>query len=135
MFDNIAEKIKSLAVVVFVLSCISGVIGFIASFNASPILGLAIILAAPIVGYTSALLIYGFGELIENTQYSYFLAKKQLPASNKETFSLSKNKTPTQKTTVNTSAITTEPWYCEKCGTKMPGANKACLSCGAAKPE
>lgn len=74
MFDNIGEKIKSLAVIV----CRIGIIGYILAAIAMMIIGtnsydgeaitvwgVIVLIAGPLLSIANSLIIYGFGELIE----------------------------------------------------------------------
>lgn len=68
MFNNIHEKIKWLAKILFALTLVLGIILFIRFCVIGTVgMGLLAIGVVVISGYTSAILIYAFGETIENT--------------------------------------------------------------------
>lgn len=70
MYDNIGEKIKSLAKASFIVVSITEVITGIALMIAEDyliLLGLLIMIVGPIVTWLSSWLLYGFGQLIENS--------------------------------------------------------------------
>ena len=70
MYDNIGKKIKALAMVIFVIGTIFGVITGLALIDADEathFIGLAVLVGAPIGALCSSWLMYGFGELIENS--------------------------------------------------------------------
>ena len=68
MFDNIGEKIKKLAIVIF---AIEGVAAFILGFcliitvTKFAVLGFILMIIGPIVALISSWLLYGFGVLVE----------------------------------------------------------------------
>ena len=70
MYINIGSKIKGLAIVVFILgliaSVISGIIFAVLDDNLV-LIGLLAIMLGTIATLTSSLLIYGFGQLFENS--------------------------------------------------------------------
>ena len=70
MYDNIGGKIKGLAKVSFILAAIAEVITGIALMATSEYLvgyGLLVMVVGPIVAWISSWLLYGFGQLIENS--------------------------------------------------------------------
>ena len=70
MFDDIGEKIKSLAYAVFCVGIISSIIyGFVMAGTDENLilLGFVIIIAGSLISLMSSYIIYGFGQLIENT--------------------------------------------------------------------
>ena len=65
MFDNIGSKIKSLAMILFILGVIASFVFAIYFFLIEEgILGVCYLFLGPIVSYLSVLLLYGFGEII-----------------------------------------------------------------------
>lgn len=70
MYDNIGEKIKNSAKWICIVESISAVIGgifvIIDDFD-SFFKGLLLIVLGPVVAYVSTWLLYGFGQLIENS--------------------------------------------------------------------
>jgi len=70
MFDNIGDKIKVLAKVMFFLELITALImGFALMFGEGETggVGLIVFFVGPIVAWISSALLYGFGELIDKT--------------------------------------------------------------------
>ena len=68
MYDNIGGKIKSWAVWIFVVEAIAAVIGGIALIaNDNGLVGFLTIVFGPIAAWVSSWLLYGFGQLIENS--------------------------------------------------------------------
>ena len=67
MYDNIGEKIKVLAKVVFIVGAIAAVIAGIALMRSNVPIGLLVIVLGSIIALISSWLIYGFGELIDKT--------------------------------------------------------------------
>ena len=71
MFTNIEKKIKTLSGVLFWLEVCAAVIGAIALFSAGggfAFIGVCVLIAGPFAAWVSACLMYGFGQLIENTR-------------------------------------------------------------------
>ena len=74
MFSNIGGKIKGLAVAICVLGIIASVISgiYLISLHESFILsGIITIVVGVLVSWLSVFTLYGFGELIENSQLTY----------------------------------------------------------------
>lgn len=75
MFKNIGKKIKILAIVIFACGIIGSVFGgcsdMVAGISESnaddAISGLAVVFFGPILTWISSILIYGFGQLIDNS--------------------------------------------------------------------
>ena len=72
MYDNIGSKIKGLAKAIFVFETICAVITGIALCSSNEeeliFIGLLIVIPlGPLVAWVSSWLLYGFGELIDNT--------------------------------------------------------------------
>lgn len=70
MFDNIGSKIKKLAELLcwigMLLSIIGGVILMYAVDSLVPV-GTAIVFIGPLLSWISSFVLYGFGELVENS--------------------------------------------------------------------
>jgi DNA-directed RNA polymerase subunit M/transcription elongation factor TFIIS len=69
-YDNIGNKIKGLAQMTFVVEAIAAVITGIALMASDEDLilyGLLVLIAGPIIAWVSSWLLYGFGQLIENS--------------------------------------------------------------------
>lgn len=70
MFDNIGDKIKTLASVITVLGIIASLItgGVMISANDNlALIGLLIMVLGSLISWISSFLLYGFGQLIENS--------------------------------------------------------------------
>ena len=69
LYGNIGRKIKLLAFVSFIVEAIGGiVVGFVMMGNASFPVGLLIVIVSPIVAFIASWLLYGLGQLIENSE-------------------------------------------------------------------
>ena len=69
-YENIGDKIKGLAQMAFVVEAIAAVITGIALMASDEDLilyGLLVLIAGPIIAWVSSWLLYGFGQLIENS--------------------------------------------------------------------
>ena len=69
-YENIGNKIKGLAQMAFVVEAIAAVITGIALMATDEDLilyGLLVLIAGPIIAWVSSWLLYGFGQLIENS--------------------------------------------------------------------
>ena len=78
MFNNIGGKIKALAKVMcwigIVMSVLSGIMTIVAgasSYDATSAIvsGVVIIIVGPLLSWIGSFFTYGFGELVENSQY------------------------------------------------------------------
>jgi hypothetical protein len=68
MYQNIGKKIKFFAILIFVLQVIGALVGCAILFLEELILfALLTLVSGPIFAYFISILIYGYGELIENT--------------------------------------------------------------------
>ena len=68
MYDNIGGKIKSWAVWIFIVEAIAAIIGgIILIANDNGLVGFLTIVFGPIAAWVSSWLLYGFGQLIENS--------------------------------------------------------------------
>ena len=69
-YENIGDKIKGLAQMAFVVEAIAAVITGIALMASDEDLilyGLLVLIAGPIIAWVSSWLLYGFGQLVENS--------------------------------------------------------------------
>ena len=69
-YENIGNKIKGLAQMAFVVEAIAAVITGIALMASDEDLilyGLLVLIAGPIIAWVSSWLLYGFGQLVENS--------------------------------------------------------------------
>ena len=131
MFDNIGVKIKRLAFILFIIeaatSILSGLIDIIVFKN---MFSLLICIIGPFVAWLSSFLLYGFGELVDNSskiksdiedqkknQQIIIKELKKLNGSNPNEYTDSKN------------------WTCENCGTLNDKYASFCYICGNKKEE
>lgn len=74
MFDNVGEKIKGMARFVFIAGIVASAIGAIVlwannnSYTPTVLSGILVLVSGTISSWITAILVYGFGELIESTQ-------------------------------------------------------------------
>lgn len=67
MFNNVGEKIKVIAVLGFVLGIIATIIGAIVAIGTSFLSAIGILIFGFFGSYLSVVVIYAFGELVENS--------------------------------------------------------------------
>ena len=69
-YDNIGGKIKSLAKVAFIVEAIAAVISGLVMFAEDDdmfLIALLVAIVGPIVAWVGSWLLYGFGQLVENS--------------------------------------------------------------------
>lgn len=86
MFDNIGGKIKTLAKVIcwigIIVSIIAGIVAGVAMGSGSGVLvAILIIVIGALCSWIGSFLLYGFGELIDNTKKIEENTRKEAPAS------------------------------------------------------
>ena len=128
MFDNVSEKIKVIAKVIFgfgVVVCLGGIIVALGrAFNwwyddAITFVGISIAVGG--IGISlSSFLVFGFGKLVENS------------TTIAHSINLSKNEKEEEKTTP-TSNVYDTPWICKNCNTSNPASETVCHKCGQSK--
>lgn len=140
MFENIGEKIKGLAKNIWWTGCAATVVGVILFLSLMAeadglLIGLAVLVGG-IMMCVNSLLIYGFGELVENSSYlPAIVAKKR-----NEPTAVVGNQTPIAPAAPATPVAPAAPaapvvqrtrdddWVCKKCGTKNSNAT-VCSNC------
>ncbi len=138
MFDDIGDKLKSLAVLLLLLSIAAALILFFMMMQESLFMGIVCMVAAAGGGLVSAMLIYGFGELVENSAIIKdkltAMEKRQNPEASAE------SSAPSRQASVGTytipgarSATSGEQWTCKKCGARNDRVSQYCKDCGAYK--
>ena len=71
MFENPGQKLKSAAIILFIIIIIvSIIVSIILATKYGSFISLGSLILGPIVGYINCLIIYGLGELIENSAKS-----------------------------------------------------------------
>lgn len=117
MFNNVGNKIKNLAKVLFWIGVAASVIGaallMFATYGMITI-GIAVLIVGPLFSWIGSWMLYGYGELIDT---NVRLAKDVAKALAKT----AKEEAPTAPAT----------WFCPRCGRQLDGNSKFCLSCGA----
>ena len=78
MYDFIGDKIKGLAKAIFFVEAIASVIGGLILISIElAIVGILVIILGPLVAWVSSWLLYGFGQLIDNSDIIVTLMKKE----------------------------------------------------------
>jgi hypothetical protein len=80
MYDNIGDKIKLLAKILFALGAIAAIITGIVLIYHEETRQIAwiVIVAGPLISWASSWLVYGFGELIDNTNSIAFYTNRMI---------------------------------------------------------
>ena len=135
MFENIGRKIKSLAVIDFVLGSILCIIAGLAliiqsdRYNPTATAGFIVLIAGPLVFWISSFCLYGFGELIEKTCENNALLqqmeKNQITAPDNTKISPEKGESPANN------SFSVEGIVCPACNTTQPSFRTKCWTCGA----
>ncbi len=69
MYNDIGGKIKGLATATFIVETLSAIItGIYLMIDIDFLIGLAVLVGGPLVAWASSWLLYGFGELIDNSE-------------------------------------------------------------------
>jgi len=119
MFDNIGGKIKSLAKALMWIAIIGYAIWGIVLFSKEQILsGFLIIAIGSLLSWLSAFVLYGFGQLVENSDYVDDNMKKILRNNEKN----NSNSTESDKTSdVKKKTDSEHYWRCGDCGNMVKG--------------
>ena len=166
MYDNIGKKIKGLAKAAFVIVAILSIImGMILMANAtreyeSPVVGILYMIIGPIAAWISSWTLYGFGQLIENTddlvknsntlvrqgnttanetkdEFFFEFSKKNEPISNtnskiaSENDNLDSSSMETKETTSDKTTKDENAIVCPICKFEQPKNRNVCWHCGA----
>lgn len=115
MFDKISGKIKSLATVITWFGIIASVIAGLQNMPA----GIFIIILGCLGSWVCGMLVYGFGQLIENSDK---LANHFVPEEEKE-----------PEASPVAESQPAEPWICFSCRTENHGRRSYCIQCGTSK--
>lgn len=138
MYDNIGSKIKTLAQVVFiimaVISIISGVI-IIFSDDGAFIIGILTAGIGVLLSWVGTFFLYGFGQLIENTDILVRESKKQSTGiqristeSNENDISTKKVAESMKNSQAYSSTTSANVKRCPLCGERI--TSKTCNFCG-----
>ena len=132
MFEDIGEKMKTVAKIMFILGCIASVIG---AFT----LGWFVIIIGPLFSWLGSIGLYGMGELIDETTRNcrvnneiLEILRKQKRENEKATQSSDKKPAVVSNVSSNLhrTASAGETWRCEKCGTVNDSTSWYCKDCG-----
>lgn len=92
MFDNIGKKIKSLAEVVTTLGIVFSILaGIVNMINTGFLVGVVFMAIGILLSWISSFFIYGFGQLIENSDQMVSLLKQEKGNGASETDDTSEN--------------------------------------------
>lgn len=111
MFDNIGQKIKSVAVTVLCVGIIASfIVGLITLFSGEDwaFYGIFIIVIGVILSWVCSLMTYGYGQLIENSD--------KLVSQNKPVIKTQKSYDKATKSVSVQKNNNAHKWRCEKCG-------------------
>ena len=130
MFENVGEKIKSLARLFAVIGIIASVIvAFVFFVNANFWTGLLIAVVGSFVSWGGSLLIYGFGELIvQTTKIADGKNKKKVKEHKMIDFGAEGKET--EEAVTETDINTANADECPKCFSKINKDDKECSYCG-----
>lgn len=149
MFERPGEKLKTLAIIDFVIMLIASVVlafiygksGYRNEFN----IGLFLLIAGvgSLTGYISALVLYAFGELIDSSEKNAYNSAELLRLLNKqESNNNSVAHSTVSKTTLpnsfRMSACVDEPqldWICPGCRTRNKPSTNVCKYCHRDRPQ
>lgn len=138
MYENIGGKIKGLAQSIFIIETIGAIVtGIILLLLNRIFLGLLVLFSGPIIAWVSSWLMYGFGQLIDNSDMLVTFLGKQLDQneskndSDKNFKDIANEKTSQSMKTFRTSQsnISTNIKRCPLCGEKV--TSKTCNFCGS----
>ena len=129
MFDNIGGKVKAIAMGVFVLEIVAAVISAIVFAVVAESFWpfLVILVAGVVIAYLSVMMLYAFGELVENTTV---IARQvgKIAVSN-----ASNAAEDTSYYTLLKRPANADFWICPNCRTSNHKTAGSC-GCGARKP-
>lgn len=128
MFDNIGDKLKGVAVAACVLGIVASLIGGIAMMVGGAVLiGILTIVLGALISWLSCLGLYGFGQMIENSDTLVAMlggnaggAAGSAPVLHQIAAEAEKKEAPS--------------WQCT-CGAKNPMTVSYCLSCRRSRAE
>lgn len=141
MYENIGGKIKSVAVGTFIVEAISAVFSGIAIIVSGEaiLLGLLLIIVGPIAAWVGTLILYGFGELVENSEYLINL-RSNLQNENYNNESYSRNDNPFTYSKYDEASdynhrhnlynVSNKRKACSKCGNIVTERDDKCRCCG-----
>ncbi|MDO4747788.1 MAG: zinc ribbon domain-containing protein [Eubacteriales bacterium] len=130
MFNKPGRVLKFVAVGTFFTETLASIItAVVIWFNFEDFLiGLGVLVGGVIVAYISALLLYSFGHLVENSDASVYIASKSTGIKPEITDFSFKNQITFEKKQ-HTQYIPEGMIACPKCGTPNDKYNKYCTHC------
>lgn len=138
MFENVGGKIKKFAVASFWVDAIAGIIGGISIISNEAddwLLGIAVMFGSIYIAWILSLFLYGFGQLIENSDKIANNTNKLLKETQEQ--SSSKEIAPIEDETVENKPIELKKpvappavhcWRCDRCGNMV--FDDTCPHCG-----
>ena len=141
MFDNIGSKIKGLASAVtwagIILSIISGIAMIASSEGLLAFPAILVIAVGSLISWLSSLTLYGFGQLIENSDIiaNEYRKKNGVPSTTHTTTTNTKDaepsETPAQNDTTNGGVVPVKiregKYECPKCGCRVKMGEETCI--------
>ena len=128
MFDNIGDKLKSVAILECVLGILASLIGGIAMMVGGAVLiGILTIVLGALLSWLSSLGLYGFGQLIENSDTLVAMLGSNAGAA-------ASNASMLHQAAAEAEKKESPNWQCT-CGAKNPVTVSYCLSCRRSREE
>ena len=125
MYDNIGEKIKGLAKVMFIVEAIAAVIGGLVLLVGKLLaIGLLTLFLGPVVAWVSSWLLYGFGELIDNV--CRIAANTRTLKNESTSFNTANNAVNKME---SSKEISTKPFF-KSVSTNQTSTQRQCPHCG-----
>lgn len=129
MFDNIGVKIKRLVFIIFIIEAVISILyGLIYIIVFKNMFYLLICIIGPFVAWISAFLLYGFGELVDNS--SKIKSDTEDQKKNQEIIIKELKKLNGSNPNEDTDS---KNWNCENCGTLNDKHASFCYICGNKK--
>ena len=128
MFDNIGDKLKGAAIAFCALGILAAVIGGIALMVGGAVLiGILTIVLGALISWLSCLGLYGFGQLIENSD-------KLVAILGSNAGSVAGSASVLHQAAAEAEKKEASSWQCT-CGAKNPMTVSYCLSCRRSRAE
>ncbi len=139
MFDNIGGKIKTLAKIcswVIIVSC--AITGLVVMFSESFFIGLLTIVLGALIGWISAFMMYGFGELVESAMVLRDAELNRQQQDGHASRAASTVSTRPQSgfslSALASRAGNNASWVC-KCGKHNSDSSPICTDCGSSRRD
>lgn len=126
MFDNIGEKIKTLAVVTTWVGIIASIVGGFVMLVQGTFEGLLVMVFGSLGAWIGSFVLYGFGQLITNTDVIAASAKGNEGSA-------SKASAPADAPVAAAPAAPAQPWCCANCSFTNHPRVGTCQRCGVTK--